>query len=311
MQGSGNQAGCMVKTLPCHVRRITPAGHPCRIKCQPPKGLLDAEATGREMDTAARLRRRLNRIPLVWDRYAYFWNFHRTRGSHRGVYDSFEAAAAACAKMKQPEFAQNGHNRSGTHQVGKFDPRDYPLMVWLARAFEDSTTVFDLGGCEGRGYYAYSRFVRYPKSLRWLVCELPHNCAAGRRLAAERHAGDLEFTEDFARAEGMDILLSCGTLQCLATPFTQLMATLKQKPGHILLHRVPLGSFPTFYTLDKNDDYRYHPYRIENKQELFDAISSEGYGLVDSWKDTKRVRIPFNPGRTIDGYHGAYFRRLR
>jgi putative methyltransferase (TIGR04325 family) len=266
------------------------------------------------MEEFRQLKRIFAEIPLLWDLYAYFWTFHRRGGSHRGIYESFEAAAAACPK---PERHGRDQNEDGVaelaaiQKIGSFDPRDYPLMVWLGRAFEDSTTVFDLGGSIGLGYYAYGRFIHYPASLRWIVCEVPQMCRTGRRIASERKAADLEFTEKFSRADGMDIFLSCGTLQCLDLPFLRLFSTLKRKPKHILLQRVPLGNNPTFYTIQKSDAAQIHPYRIENRQEMFNGLAVEGYRLVDEWKDSKTVKIPFYPRRKLDGYCGAYFQRQK
>jgi putative methyltransferase (TIGR04325 family) len=255
-----------------------------------------------------------SQIPLLWDLYSYYWVFPRKGVAHRGVFRSFEEATAACPKGKrlghnQEIIADRCHPvmQNAERRIGSFDPRDYPVLVWLARALEDGSSVLDLGGNVGLGYYAYRRFISYPTSLRWVVCEIPQLCQAGRRLAREHKAEGLEFTEEFAQGDGSGIILSCGTLQFLESSLAQLVLTLKRKPRHILIQRVPLGDERTFYTME-NVGYAYCPYRVQNKQELFDSLAAQGYDLIDSWKDSKLFRIPFHPRRTVNGYHGAYFR---
>ncbi len=250
---------------------------------------------------------------VLRDFYGYFWAFQRKVRTNRGVFESFRAAAASCPTGKRLGYDQhvvahsNPVNLTSPEEIGRFDPRDYPVLVWLARAFEDGTTVFDLGGHVGLGYYAYRPFIHYPRSLRWVVCEIPPVCVAGRQFAAEREAPGLEFTEDYNRCEGADILLTCGALQFLEFPLAHLLSGLRRKPKHLILHRVPLGDVPTFYTL-QNIGYSYCPYRVQNKQELLNSLAAQGYQLVDSWRDSKEFRIPFHPRQTVNGFQGIYLR---
>jgi putative methyltransferase (TIGR04325 family) len=256
----------------------------------------------------------LMNVPYVWDFYSHFWAIKRKPRAHKGVYETYAEAAAAA-----PKGGAVGYNQKtlGEHpqpemltaglEVGVFNPRDYPLVVWLAKAFEDGKTVFDFGGNVGLGYYAYKRFMRYPEGLRWVVCEVEEFCKAGRRVAEERGAKNLEFTEDFAEAEGMDILVTCGTIQFLEDSFGKRVARLKRKPKHLLLHRSTMSDHPTFYTLE-NIGYSYCPYRVTNKQELFGELEGAGYELIDTWTDAKELKIPFHPKRMVKGYTGAYFK---
>src|SRR5262249_6260688 len=115
-------------------------------------------------------------LPVLWDLYWHFWGFPRKLKAHRGVFKSFKDAAAICPAGKPLGYNQEliaNHPDpamlTARQEIGRFDPRDYPLLVWLARALEDSSNVFDLGGNVGLGWYAYRRFLRYPQTLRWLV----------------------------------------------------------------------------------------------------------------------------------------------
>jgi putative methyltransferase (TIGR04325 family) len=252
-----------------------------------------------------------NKTPLFSDLCHFVWSFHQKKWTHHGVFPSFKAAADSCqnGRENRTDAIAGSEVRSiQNHGRFDFDPRDYPLLVWLARAFQDSAKLFDLGGSVGVGFYAYKRFISYPQSLRWVVCDLPQVCAAGRRLAVERNADCLDFTEDFAQAADSDILLSCGALQCLETMLDSLLAKLRRKPKHLLLQRVPLGDAPTFYTRVSLDDNALHPYRIQSEQELFQSLSAEGYKQVDHWRDSRVCKIPFHPRLTVNGYHGAYFK---
>jgi putative methyltransferase (TIGR04325 family) len=254
------------------------------------------------------------KLPLLWDFYAYFWGFRRKAPICRGVFESFRAAAAACPKGKRIGYSQEliaGHSDparlTAMQEVGRFDSRDYPLLVWLTRAFDDSTTLFDLGGNVGLGFYAYRSYIRYPENLRWVVCDIPELCRAGEQVALERKVECLAFTHDFKMAQGMDILLTCGTLQYLETSLAALLLGLTSKPRHILIQRVPMCDGPSFHTL-QNIGYAVCPYRIQNKQEFFDSLERLGYRSIDSWKDSRECRIPFHPRRTVQGYLGAYLK---
>ena len=251
--------------------------------------------------------------PVLSDLYRYFWAFPRHIAACRGVYASCEEATAAAPKGRPFGYSQEGiadHTNparlTARRNVGEFEASDYPVLVWLARAFQSGSSVFDLGGNVGLEYYAYRRFLRYPSSLRWVVCDLPELCRAGRQLAKERAVTNLEFTDEFAAAEGFDILLSCGTLQYLPQPLSIMLGSLKHKPHHVIVQRTPLYDGPTYYTV-QNLGYAFSPYRIQNRLELLESMTALGYAAIDSWNDARECQIPFNPSKTVHGYHGAYF----
>lgn len=259
--------------------------------------------------------KRLKELPLIGDCYGYFWGFARKAQYYRGVYNSFEAALEAVPKSGASGYGQpiiTTHPDPAQLSTGKelevFNQRDYPILVWLARAFETGSTVFDLGGNVGTAYYAYRKFVNFPKALQWTVCELPEFCRRGEQIAKERGLDCLHFTEDFRQADGAQIFLTCGTLQYLEKPLSAMLSRLAAKPRHLIIQRVPLYDGPSFYTV-QNIGYAFCAYHIQNKRDLFESLSRQGYRLIDSWSDSRTSRIPFHPARTVTNYYGAYFQR--
>jgi len=101
----------------------------------------------------------IKRIPLVRDGHAYYRDFGRKVASCRGGYPSYQAAWAALPKSGssgygQPVIASHPKPSELTAciGIGDFDQRDYPVLVWLAKAFETESNVFDLGGNLGHAY---------------------------------------------------------------------------------------------------------------------------------------------------------------
>jgi putative methyltransferase (TIGR04325 family) len=266
------------------------------------------------MEEAKPLKRLMMAIPFVWDLYLYFWFFPRVPRGHRGVYQTYAEAAATCPKGRAVGYNQKVISEhpdpaklTAGGKIGAFNSRDYPLLVWLAKAFRDGKTVFDFGGNLGLGYYSYGRYIDYPEGLKWVVCEIGEICKVGRKIAEEKGAKNLVFTEDFSEADGVDIFMTCGVLQFLEDSLVTRLKKLKRLPRHLFVHRTPMGDGPTFYTLE-NIGFTFVPYRIENQQELWRDLEGLGYELVDSWFDGKDFRIPFHPKNTAKGYCGGYFR---
>jgi putative methyltransferase (TIGR04325 family) len=256
----------------------------------------------------------LKHIPLIRDVNAYYLEFGRKVGNFcRGVYPSYEAAVEAVPKSGASGYGQPAvSNHSDPSMltvglsIGEFNKRDYPLLVWLARAFETESTVFDLGGNVGLGYYSYQNFIRYPQSIDWTVCELPEFCQQGEKIAKERGVQNIHFTSDQRRAELSAIFITSGTLQYLPKPLPDMLRELTVKPRHLLIHRVPLYDGPSFYSV-QYIGYAFCAYHIQNKHELFESLKKLGYKLIDSWSDSRICFIPFHPDRKVNGYSGAYF----
>jgi|GEM_PF-213831 len=255
----------------------------------------------------------LTKLPIVSDFYRYYWCFPRDVTTCRGVYKTFSEAIRAL-----PSDSRISHNQSDIHEcsavselvsrtLGRLEPFDYPLIPWLKLAFTDSSTVFDFGGNVGVSYYAFQKHLTYPENLRWVVCELSEIVKAGEKIAEETKSLNLSFTTEFANVDGVDILLTCGTLSYVEPSLAELLKPLKAKPRHLLINYIPCYEGKTFITL-QNIGYAFSPYKIQKRTELLASLASLGYDLIDSWKDGRTCSIPFHPDRFVRAYHGFYLR---
>ena len=257
----------------------------------------------------------VSNTPLIAGLYRYFWAWRRKVSACRGIFRTFEAASASAPRNAKVGYSQQEVRRhknpallTARRNLGEFQPRDYPILIWLAHAFRQSNTLFDLGGNVGLEYYAYSRFMRYPEGLKWTVCEIDEICEVGQKLARENKAIGLQFTNDFQHADGAEILLSCGAIQYLQKDLSEMIASLPLAPRHVLVNRVPLGDVPTFFTI-QNIGYAFCAYKIQNREDFINSLTLLGYKLIDQWRDARYCHIPFHPGLTVKGYSGFYFRR--
>lgn len=255
----------------------------------------------------------IKKVPIVSDYYNYYWIFPKKITACRGIYSSFTEALQAVPSEKlagynQPIISQHQSvaQLTACSEIGVFNSIDYPVLLWLKSAFADSSTVFDLGGNVGLAYYAYRRFLDYADNLQWLVCEIPEIVKAGKKIAIERDIKNLSFTTDFAKADGTEILLTCGTLQYLDETLPELIARLKVKPKHLLIHHVPFYDGESFTTI-QNIGYTYCPYKIQNQKEFVSSLISLGYKQIDSWTIYRSFSIPFHPDRSVSSYYGFYF----
>lgn len=260
------------------------------------------------------IRKIFTKLPIISDYYRAYWSFPRDITACRGVYDNFAAALAAIpskakAGYNQPEIrnAASVAQLTSAWEADEFNPADYPVVVWLASAFTNSSTVFDLGGNVGHGYYTYQKFLQYPHSLRWLVCDIPEVIAAGVELARKTDSPELAFTEHFSDADGAEIFLTAGTLQYLEPSLAKILGQLQTKPKHLSINRVPFYDRATFITL-QNIGYAFCPYKIQNRAEFIDSLLALNYTLIDSWKWDRSCHIPFHPDKFVPSYCGFYFR---
>ncbi|QYO62888.1 methyltransferase, TIGR04325 family [Leptolyngbya sp. 7M] len=250
-------------------------------------------------------------IPLLSDLYLYYWVFPRSCAEYRGKFSSFSAALKSIPQKvsnsyNQAEFYRS-HPTLSIEEINKFQPIDYPVLVWLREAFSDNSTVFDLGGNTGYSYYAYQKYISYPSSLNWKICDLPEAVNAGNEILKRFPSPGLSYTVNISDAEGCDIFLTCGTLQYLEFPLSELLQQLSTKPRHLIIHHVPFHSGKEYFTL-QNLLSSYVPYKIQNRAEFLASLINLGYELVDSWEIDRTCRIPFHPECFVDAYHGFYLR---
>lgn len=253
--------------------------------------------------------------PLRYRRYVRHFRRTREKGLHHGVFASFEEALAA-APPGRPIGYDHPHGADlsvpgGAHLLDAVNPRDYPVLFWLARLIGSGVhSVFDFGGHVGVKYYAYRKYLRYPDDLKWLVCEVPAVVEAGRALANERPGGaNLAFTSRLEDADGYDVFFASGSLQYLPTPLHRIVEGLRIRPRHLLVNGLPLTDGPGFVTL-QSDGHGFSPYWIQNRRQFVSGLEAAGYVLQDTWGiPEKHCIIPFHDDRSVRGFTGLCLSR--
>jgi putative methyltransferase (TIGR04325 family) len=230
-------------------------------------------------------------------------------GVCRGVYASFEAASAAAPRTlplgyDHPDAGQLYHER-----MDRVYPGDYPMMLWLQKAFAaGARTVFDLGGHVGISYYAYQEYLEYPADVRWSVLDTPAVAATGRQLAASRDVRRaLTFAQHDADANNADVLFTAGCLQYLETSLAERIAALPERPPIVLMNLVPMHEKHDFWTV-QSIDRAFCAYHVQSAPAFFAEMTALGYVLRDRWENAeKRCIVQFQPEYSVHGYVGAAF----
>jgi putative methyltransferase (TIGR04325 family) len=231
-------------------------------------------------------------------------------GACYGIYESYAQAAAAA-----PDTLPLGYDNPETaamyrDRLDRIFPSDYAMMLWLRLALADGARrIFDLGGHVGVGYYAYQKHVTFPEELTWQICDVPAVVQAGIELAKERdRSGRLSFTDQFAHAEGCDVLFTSGCLQYLEQTLAERISTLKRRPPWLLINLLPLHEEHAFWTV-QNIGRAFCPYRIQHNATFFLALERLGYTLIDKWENLeKSCEVFFEPEYSLDRYYGAALR---
>jgi putative methyltransferase (TIGR04325 family) len=234
------------------------------------------------------------------------------RSPFRGVYGSFDEARKSIPANRKVGY---DHAETAAMYIGYAQTlrlSDYPVLFWMRPAIEQAASVFDLGGHVGLACYAFEKYLPYPPGLRWMVCDLPEIRRAGERIAAERNANRLSFTGDFLAADGADILLTAGTLQCMEISLASILSQLRRRPKHLLVNRLPLYDGQPFATVQDIGPVMI-PYQIFNRQQFIDSVCGLGYRLIDAWQISEPLCgmcvIPFHSERSLSAYSGLYFIR--
>ncbi len=127
-------------------------------------------------------------------------------------------------------------------------------------------------------------------------------------MADSKSVKNLDFTSDFDRVNGADILLASGSIQNIETDLDRLLACYKRKPKHLLINRIPLYDGKRFVTL-QNGGKVFYPQYVFNKNEFIDSIHSIGYEAIDIWEDnTDSCFIPYDREHSVSAYSGLYLK---
>lgn len=249
--------------------------------------------------TPSRLLRSLRRR---WD------DFRQPLNHFRGVYDSFAEAQRAAPRVKALGYDAFDSSRWYLNKHQEVRQEDYPALFWLRTAFEDSHSLFEIGGHVGVAYYGFAQVLSYPPDLTWTICDVPTVVAAGEALARERGRTNLRFVTSARQVEGADIVLAAGALQYVDTPsLAEALTGFSRRPRHVLINTTPVYEGPSFITL-QNIGPAYCPYRAFNRQEFVGSLRDLGYSLVASWQKERLFRVPGHPDKSFDHYSGFYLR---
>lgn len=254
-------------------------------------------------------RRLAEKIPIISDFY-YYWLFAKNPNLYRGVFKTFSEAQQAIPENFHPGYDFAEAHPHDMEDLVKFNPKDSHLLDWLKTFLSERSTVFDLGGGVGAGYYSYQKQINYPEHLSWLICDVPEAVKKGMELIEKFESPGLSYTSNFMDAEGSEILITCGALQYVEASLAGLVGRLTTKPKHILINRVPLYDGETYITL-QNITTSVCPYKIQNKTEFIDSLQILGYELIDSWELERSCVIPFRQDLNVRSYHGFYFKYLK
>lgn len=244
-------------------------------------------------------------------RYDRVFENNRDRNLFRGVFSTFEEAALSAPNSRPTGYDNADAASMYVERSKKIYPTDYPVMFWLQKLLADGcANCFDLGGHIGVSYYAYRKYLTYPRTLRWTVHDVPAVMAQGRHWASENDRdGCLSFSDDFDAVSGVDVLMAQGSLQYLPDTLADRLAKLSVRPSHILLNLTPLHNTHSYFTL-QSIGTAFCPYRITAKFDFIESMQGLGYLMVDHWiNPDKRCMIQFHPDHSLEGYHGFYFRR--
>lgn len=255
--------------------------------------------------------RRAARLPGLRSAHrAWRWRrFLEEPNSCWGTYGSFAEAEASAPPTKPLGYdndAAAGMYRGLLEQVG---PKDYAVAFWLQRRLRPGDRVFDFGGHVGVKYYALRTVMDLPEGVSWVVFDLPAEVEQGRKLARERGAPGLTFTERFADASGADVFLALGSLQYVETPLPNRLAILDVLPRYVIVSSTPMADGRRYVTL-QNIGIAFCPYLIEDRAALVRGMEGHGYRLVHSWENPeKSCPILDQPASSVWGYTSMHFAR--
>jgi len=246
---------------------------------------------------------------LHWRKNAFDKRFESGQaiGCCRGVFDAYPQAAAAAPSTRPLGYDHTDAAGMYRDRLNAIYPSDYPMMLWLQKAFENGVrNVFDLGGHIGLAYYAYQRVLAFPSDISWTVNDVPSVVAAGRQEALKLDpAGRLQFADGFDGAANADMLFTAGCLQYLEQTLAERIASLARRPRWILVNLLPLHDQFAYWTV-QSIGTAFCPYRIQRSQNFFADLEQLGYQVEDKWTNLdKSCWVAFEPERSLDRYHGA------
>ncbi|MBK7861957.1 MAG: methyltransferase, TIGR04325 family [Archangiaceae bacterium] len=243
------------------------------------------------------------------------WNVHRIRrrlkpavtNAYSGEFSTFEEAHDAIPPRGLVGYDNTEHASWYRERLDQVQSEDYPALFWLERLLTGIETVFDFGGHIGLHYYAWSRMLTLPESVKWKVCEVAAVADAGRALAQQRGVDQqLTFTTDAAEAAGASLFIASGSLQYLEPGFLwRALGSLRLRPRHLLLNKLPVHARRDYVTV-QDTGASFHPYTVVSRATLDAELHDLGYHCLDTWKTAGlECRPALRPELDVPDYSGG------
>lgn len=232
---------------------------------------------------------------------------------YRGVYRSFDEAHSARRNVNEYDVINAGKNEkveSGDEKLDTwFSKDDYPLVYWLHCILNENSKVLELGGSLGHFFYSSKPYLPIAQQLPWQIAELPGAVKLGAKIAESRAVSTLSFidSQELGEADAANVFMTAGTIQYIESTLPQLVASLKQKPEHVIVHQLPVHDSQSFWTLQDLQRCEV-PYQIYSHEQLVATMSEQGYAMVDTWYKDRTIRIPRHSAHTVNRYAGYYFK---
>ncbi len=230
---------------------------------------------------------------------------NRSANLFLGVYATWDEAAA-----RAESFGRSGYDNETSASLYdsrvRMDAYDYASLCWLLRSMQDGyRSVADLGGSIGIKYLAFRDALEPWSDMRWTVHDVPAAVARGRALAQERQPdARLSFADGFNDCEGVDILVSSGTLQYLPQTLGEMLANWKSLPKRIIINTTPIHHEHSFFTVNSIGT-AFCPYRVQTQSGLVRGLSKLGYRLRETWTNPdKQMVIPGHADYSLQQYSG-------
>lgn len=229
----------------------------------------------------------------------------------KGVYPDFQTARAHA-----PENKPLGYDNEAPASVEMYRfrmraiaPCDYPVVFWLSRLLQPGQKLLDFGGHVGVLYYAFSKYLNFPKPFEWQVYDVPAVIDEAKRFAASLdETAQISFCEDLKQSDPNDWVLFSGSLQYVENSLSSIIEQLDARPRYILINMLPVHPRWSYVTL-QNISTAFCPYRVHSASELMDEIEKLNGEVIDEWRNSdKACEIPYHPDHSLDHYRGLLIR---
>ena len=208
-------------------------------------------------------------------------------------------------------YAKGGHENPVRLELSRVaKPSDYAAFYYLRDRMPYIKRIFDMGGSVGNLCYCYSDYLSLGTDTIWTVFDLPEYVRLGRKMASDRNARNLQFTDDPQKADGVDLLIVSGALHYFDKPLPEFIENIKQRPKYILINRTPLTEGPEFAVV-QDAGYIRVACKLYNRSKLIADFKRLGYGLLGEWQAAELgLTVLDRPSSSVRAYTGLWLEHL-